>query len=234
MSIRALLRGDGAVSGTITTALDITDSARARRELEKRATFDALTGCQNRSSILAALQSELEREDSTWTGVLYVDLDNFKSVNDTFGHAAGDESLALVAERLRAANRDDDEIGRLGGDEFLALLRGIPGPEVAMSIAERVCDSLRISARLSAAPSSCARASGWPARRPGQCRAEELVDHADAAMYRSKEQAKGRPVLSTGSQEVQPEPDRRSRRAPARHSQSGEAESRRLQTGPAG
>ncbi len=210
MSIRALLRGDGAVSGTITTALDITDSARARRELEKRATFDALTGCQNRSSILAALQSELEREDSTWTGVLYVDLDNFKSVNDTFGHAAGDESLALVAERLRAANRDDDEIGRLGGDEFLALLRGIPGPEVAMSIAERVCDSLRISARLSCGTVELRASVGVACTQARAMPAEELVDHADAAMYRSKEQAKGRPVLSTGSQEVQPEPDRRS------------------------
>ena len=85
--------------------LDVTDSARARQELEKRATFDALTRCHNRSSILAALEHELERDDATTTGVVYVDLDNFKSVNDTLGHAAGDELLVLVAERLRAASR---------------------------------------------------------------------------------------------------------------------------------
>ena len=85
-----------------------TAPARAS-ELEKRATFDALTGCHNRSSILAALQRELEREDSASTGVVYVDLDDFKSVNDTLGHAAGDELLVLVAERLKDASRDDDD-----------------------------------------------------------------------------------------------------------------------------
>ena len=198
MSIRALLRADGAVSGTITTTLDITDSARARRELEKRATFDALTGCHNRSSILAALRSELEREDSTCTGVLYVDLDNFKSVNDTLGHAAGDESLTIVAERLRVANRDDDAIGRLGGDEFLLLLRGIPGPEVAMSVAQRVCGSLRTSARLSSGTVELRASVGVACTEDGAMDAEELISRADAAMYRSKEQAKGLPVLAMG------------------------------------
>ncbi len=201
MSIRALLRPDGAVSGTITTALDVTDSARARQELEERATFDALTGCQNRSSILAALQRELEREDSTCTGVLYVDLDNFKSVNDTLGHAAGDESLILVAERLRAANRDDDEIGRLGGDEFLVLLRGIPGAGVAMSVAQRVCDSLRISAQLSCGSVELRASVGVACTEDGAIDAEELISRADVAMYRSKEQREGLPVLATGTQD---------------------------------
>jgi diguanylate cyclase (GGDEF)-like protein/PAS domain S-box-containing protein len=210
MSIRALLLEDGAVSGTITTALDITDSARARQELEERATFDALTGCQNRSSILAALQRELEREDSTSTGVLYVDLDNFKSVNDTFGHTAGDEALTLVGERLRAANRDDDEIGRLGGDEFLVLLRGIPGAEVAMGVAQRVSDSLRMSAQLSCGSVELCASVGVACTQDEAIGAEELIDRADAAMYRSKEQAEGQPMLAAGPQEGQPEPDRRS------------------------
>jgi diguanylate cyclase (GGDEF)-like protein/PAS domain S-box-containing protein len=217
MSIRALLRADGAVSGTITTALDITDSARARRELEQRATFDALTGCHNRSSILAALQRELEREDSTCTAVLYVDLDNFKSVNDTLGHAAGDESLILVAERLRAANRDDDAIGRLGGDEFVLLLRGIPGPEVAMSVAQRVCASLRMSARLSSGTVELRASVGVACTQDEAIDAEELISRADAAMYRSKEQAKGLPVLATGPKDGRRKPDPKRRRlAPGR------------------
>ena len=229
MSIRALLRGDGAVSGTITTALDITDSARTRRELEKRATFDALTGCQNRSSILAALQSELEREDARCTGVLYVDLDNFKSVNDTFGHAAGDESLVLVAERLRAANRDDDEIGRLGGDEFLVLLRGIPGPEVAISVARRISDSLRTSAQLSAGAVELRASVGIACTDHEAIDAEELISRADAAMYRSKEQAKGLPVLARGSQDGEPTPRHHHRlQAPARNARSGSGESREI------
>ena len=220
MSIRALLRQDDAVSGTITTALDITDSARARQELERRASFDALTRCQNRPSILAALDSELEREDSTCTGVLYIDLDNFKAVNDTLGHAAGDEALVFVAERLRAANRDDDEIGRLGGDEFLVLLRGIPGAEVAMSVAQRVCDSLRMSAQLSCGSVELRASVGVACTEEEPLSAEELIERADAAMYRSKEQAEGRPVLATGPQERRtpaPDGDRQAlRRSPTR------------------
>jgi len=225
MSIRALLRGDGAVSGTITTALDITDSARARRELEKRATFDALTGCHNRSSILAALRSDLEREESTCTGVLYVDLDKFKSVNDTLGHAAGDESLIIVAERLRVANRDDDEIGRLGGDEFLVLLRGIPGPEVAMSVAQRVCASLRTSARLSSGTVELRASVGVACVQDEAIDAEELISRADAAMYRSKEQAKGLPVLAAGPQDGHTMPGSEHRpQAPARSTPRGRGE----------
>src|SRR6204780_5840249 len=99
MSLRALLRPNGEVSGAITCVLDITDSARARQELEKRATFDPLTHCHNRSSILGALQMELEREDSPKTGVVYVVLDDFKPVTNRLGHAAGDEMLTLVAAR---------------------------------------------------------------------------------------------------------------------------------------
>ena len=200
MSIRVLRRASGEVSGAITTVRDVTDSARARQELEKRATFDALTRCHNRSSILAALQRELEREDSTSTGVVYIDLDNFKSVNDTMGHAAGDEVLVLVVDRLTAANRADDEIGRLGGDEFLMLLRGIPGPEVAMSVAQRVCDSLRTSVQLSGGTVELRASLGVACVKDEVITAEELVERADAAMYRSKDQGQGAPVLYTGAQ----------------------------------
>jgi predicted signal transduction protein with EAL and GGDEF domain len=105
MSLRALLRPSGEVMGAITCVLDITDSARARQELERRATFDPLTHCHNRSSVLSTLEVELAREDSACTGVVYVDLDKFKPVNDKLGHAAGDELLVLVAERLRSPER---------------------------------------------------------------------------------------------------------------------------------
>jgi diguanylate cyclase (GGDEF)-like protein/PAS domain S-box-containing protein len=196
MSIRALLRGNDEVSGAIISVLDVTDSARAREELERRATFDALTHCYNRSSILAALEHELHRDDASHTGVLYVDLDHFKSVNDTLGHAAGDEILQLVADRLRAANRDDDRIGRLGGDEFLVLLRGIPGPEVAMSVARRVAESLHSTVELAAGSAELCASVGVACTDGRRITAEELVGRADAAMYGSKEQREGRPVLA--------------------------------------
>ena len=204
MSIRSLLRAGGEVNGAITCVLDITDSARARQELEKRATFDALTGCYNRPSILTALQGELDANNSSLTAVVYVDLDKFKPVNDTLGHAAGDELLALVADRLRVAGRADDIVGRLGGDEFLLLLKDIPGPEVAMRVAHRICTLLGTKFELSSETVELRASVGVAFRGPETptLTAEELIKLADQAMYASKQQALGLPVLATGLHET--------------------------------
>jgi diguanylate cyclase (GGDEF)-like protein/PAS domain S-box-containing protein len=199
MSLRALMRASGQVSGAITCVLDVTDSARAREELERRATFDPLTGCRNRSSILTALERELARKAAIGTGAVYVDLDEFKPVNDGLGHAAGDEVLVLVAERLRLAGRDSDVIGRLGGDEFLVVLQDIPGPDVAMAVADRICRSLSSPFELSAGNVQL-RASvgvGVACSRGETLSAEDLVREADGAMYESKEQRRGLPVLAS-------------------------------------
>jgi diguanylate cyclase (GGDEF)-like protein len=199
MSVRALLRQSGEVSGAITCVLDVTDSARARAELEQRATFDALTRCRNRSSILTAVQQELARGDEVTTGIIYVDLDNFKPVNDSLGHAAGDELLTHMAERLRLTSRGNDDVGRLGGDEFLLLLREIPGPETAMSIAERVCESLLSPFELSCGTIELGASIGVACARARTVSAEELVKRSDEAMYRSKELRRGAPVMAGSS-----------------------------------
>jgi diguanylate cyclase (GGDEF)-like protein/PAS domain S-box-containing protein len=197
MSLRALFRHEDEVSGAITCVLDITDSARARRELERRATYDNLTGCHNRSSILGALDGELEREDRGALAVIYVDLDEFKPVNDKLGHAAGDELLVQVAERLGQASRDSDLVGRLGGDEFLLVLKGIPGSEVAMTVAGRVCTLLESSFELLGGVVQLRGSVGVACCGPGDATSsEELVRRADAAMYLSKGQRQGRPVLA--------------------------------------
>jgi len=196
MSLRALLRQSGEVSGAITCVLDVTDSARARAELEQRATFDALTRCRNRSSILTSVQQELERDDGATTGIIYVDLDNFKPVNDSLGHAAGDELLTHVAERLRLASRGNDEVGRLGGDEFLLLLREIAGPEMAMTIAERLCEALLSPFELSCGTIELGASIGVACATARSMSAEELVKRSDEAMYRSKERRRGAPVLA--------------------------------------
>ena len=199
MSLRALLRQSGEVSGAITCVLDVTDSARARAELEQRATFDALTRCRNRSSILMALQQELERGDGTTTGIIYVDLDNFKPVNDSRGHAAGDELLTHVADRLRVASRGNDDVGRLGGDEFLLLLREIPGPEMAMRIAQRVCEALHAPFELSCGIVELGASIGVACAIAGSASAEELVRRSDEAMYRAKQRRGGLPVLDAAA-----------------------------------
>jgi diguanylate cyclase (GGDEF)-like protein len=195
MSLRALSRVSGEVSGAITCVLDITDSARARQELEHRATYDTLTQVYNRSSILNTLQSELEREDAQ-TGAVYVDLDKFKPVNDTLGHAAGDELLVLVAERLKMASRDSDVIGRLGGDEFLIVLRDLPSAEQAMQVADRISMTLCGSFELSCGSAELRVSIGVACGEAGAVSAEELVRQADAAMYESKSEGTCTPVLA--------------------------------------
>jgi diguanylate cyclase (GGDEF)-like protein/PAS domain S-box-containing protein len=195
MSLRTLRRSSGEISGAITSVLDVTDSARARRELERRATFDALTGCHNRGSILEMLQRELDREDGAVAGVVYVDLDRFKPVNDNYGHAAGDELLAIVAERLRALTRRDDGVGRLGGDEFIVLLPDVRACEVSMRVAERVCSSLRAPIELSLGTVELSASVGVACAEAGALSPDELVKRADGAMYRSKERGEGKPAL---------------------------------------
>ena len=194
MKIRPLQRDSGMVTGVIASVLDVTDAARARRELEQRATFDALTGVHNRASIMDALAAELET--STDTGVVFVDLDQFKSINDGLGHAAGDEVLVDVALRLRAAMRSSDELGRLGGDEFLILLRGVSSFGVAMHAARRISESLRGTCLLSCGSVDLCASVGVACADDPAVTAEELVERADAAMYRSKEQRRGIPVLA--------------------------------------
>ncbi|HTU78290.1 MAG TPA: diguanylate cyclase [Solirubrobacteraceae bacterium] len=214
MSIRRLMRPSGGVSGAITSVLDVTDSARARLELERRATFDALTGVYNRAATLAAVRRELEGDGSTMTAVIYIDLDEFKPVNDNLGHAAGDELLVLVAERLKIASRGEDHVGRLGGDEFLVLLRDVPGPEVAIQVAHRICASLSTAFALSNDPVEVRASVGVACARVGAMTAEEIVKRADGAMYRSKKQGRGLPVLdseATSFQRGQPGRNRAAR-----------------------
>jgi diguanylate cyclase (GGDEF)-like protein/PAS domain S-box-containing protein len=196
MSVRALTRASGDTSGAITCVLDITDSARVRQELEHRATYDTLTHAYNRSSILSVLQDELDRTDGACTGVVYVDLDDFKPVNDTLGHATGDELLVRVTDRLKLASRDSDVLGRLGGDEFLMVLRELPTPDLAMQVAERISMTVCGHFELSGGEADLTVSIGVACGQSGQVTAEELVKRADAAMYRSKSDGRAAPVLA--------------------------------------
>ena len=137
----------GAVTGAIVCVADVTDSVRMREELEHRATFDLLTRCYNRASILQALERTLAepRPDDSGTGVIFIDLDRFKDVNDRLGHAAGDVLLVEVARRLASCTREADLVGRIGGDEFLVVCTRVPDEATTLKIAGQLADALGAS-----------------------------------------------------------------------------------------
>jgi diguanylate cyclase (GGDEF)-like protein/PAS domain S-box-containing protein len=183
---------DGTAS-VLVSVNDITDSAQLREELRVKATFDALTGCYNRGAALVALEQALV-DPTAATAVLFIDLDNFKPVNDRLGHAVGDELLAAVADRLRGVSRSSDIVSRLGGDEFLVVCRGLPdGTETARAISRRVHRVLHEAVVLSAGPVDLSASIGVACSSPG-ITAEELITLADQAMYRAKRGRQG-PVM---------------------------------------
>ncbi|HXQ59026.1 MAG TPA: diguanylate cyclase [Acidimicrobiales bacterium] len=218
VSSRPLNGKDGTVTGAIVCVADITESARMHLELEDKATFDMLTRCYNRGSTMAALDRLLSASGSGPTGVIFIDLDLFKPVNDLLGHAAGDELLVAVAHRLGAAMRDDDIVGRVGGDEFLVVCPHIGGADDALVVARRIGESLTGEIALAAGVIDLRASIGVACSSPAMT-ADALVARADKAMYESKRQGEGVPVLyssATEAADVTGPPTRRraSRRLP--------------------
>jgi diguanylate cyclase (GGDEF)-like protein/PAS domain S-box-containing protein len=198
VSLRALRDAGGAIHGAIACVADITDGAHMREELERRATFDELTGCYNRASIMRALEVNIASgQRHAERAVVFVDLDGFKAVNDCYGHAAGDELLKIVAERLRAAVRDGDIVGRLGGDEFLVVCPDVGGPDEAMKLAERLARSQRTAVDLTDAGVTALVSIGVAWSAGASADAYSIVAQADDAMYASKREGAGRPKLAT-------------------------------------
>jgi diguanylate cyclase (GGDEF)-like protein/PAS domain S-box-containing protein len=197
ISLRALSQEDGTISGAIACVADVTDSARMREELKRRATFDELTGCYNRASIMLALEGNIASgERQADRAVVFVDLDDFKAVNDHHGHAVGDELLSIVAQRLRGVVRVGDVVGRIGGDEFLVVCPDIGGPDQAMELAERLALAMREEVRV-ASGSIVEQVSVGVAWSSGEgSDADALVAQADSAMYASKHEGTGQPKLA--------------------------------------
>ena len=180
--------------GALLSITDITDSVRMREELRAKATFDVLTGCHNRASTLAILEQALASPDGAGTVAVFVDLDRFKPVNDTLGHDAGDEVLMLTASRLASVLRRDDIVGRLGGDEFLVVGRGLDSTDAALALGERIRAALTVPATLETGPIEMRASIGIATATPG-VDAAELIKRADRAMYLSKQAGRGEPVL---------------------------------------
>ncbi len=130
--------------GWVATQEDITERRRAEQQIAHLAHYDALTDLPNRVSFREQLQRELERtRRGEQLAVLYIDIDEFKSVNDSLGHPAGDELLKAVASRLRSCIRETDTVARLGGDEFAIVQTGIKQPSDVMELVKRIYEAIR-------------------------------------------------------------------------------------------
>lgn len=194
-AIGLLRDGGGAVQGYLAVAMDITERKRIERQIENLAYYDPLTNLPNRRLLLETLDSCLEqgRRNGRCGALLYLDLDEFKRLNDARGHAAGDSLLRELAVRLKANLRKGDTIGRLSGDEFVILLPDLgPGPQVAAVMARQIADEIRLAVARPFHLDSwdhCIFASIgmtiFP-KLPGET-SEDLLKQADTAMYAAKE-----------------------------------------------
>jgi diguanylate cyclase (GGDEF)-like protein len=194
MSVRPLVSRTAGVAGAIVCVSDTTESVRMREELEDRASFDVLTRCRNRASVMAALQEAVDGRTAAGVGVLFIDLDRFKPVNDLLGHAAGDELLVAVAGRIGGCLRERDLLGRIGGDEFLVVCPGTVDAEDLLRVAARISDSMKPAVQVAGKALRVRTSIGAACWEAGTT-ADDLVAVADDAMYESKRLRQGLPVL---------------------------------------
>ena len=183
---------DPAIAGYITSIRDITEARALREGLRHQAEHDALTGLPNRQRFFTRLK-ELqsgggERQGDGLeriVGIAYFDLDGFKGINDNLGHAAGDELLAKLADRLAPLIRSGDLIARLGGDEF-AVLVGATSPEVMLAVVNRLDEAVRQPVEVGGELVTIGASFGVATTACGAVDSVELLRRADSAMYSSK------------------------------------------------
>ena len=202
--VQVVRESDGTVHHWATIARDITEERQARAELDRLATHDALTGLPNRVLFLRKTTEALERAGTTGANVavLFIDLDKLKHVNDTIGHAVGDQLIVSIARRLASATRPSDTVARISGDEFVVLCEGVLDEHVALDVAERVRTSITgqvvlqgIEIETGASIGVALATDDLLTGRSAADAAVTLLHAADTAMYKAKQRGRGRSEL---------------------------------------
>lgn len=193
--------GRGEDAYVVATIVDVTARRNAEAELTHHALHDALTGLPNRALLAEQLARALgrARRSGRGVGVLYIDLDNFKDVNDSLGHAAGDELLVDIANRLESCMRDSDMAGRLGGDEFVVVCEELHSVDDITAIADRVAAALTVQLPLAGQMVATSASIGIAHTHDAEANPEDLLREADIAMYRAKSNGRGRYEFSDPS-----------------------------------
>ncbi len=187
------LLDDPSVGGLVLTAHDVSERQALEDQLTHQAFHDALTGLPNRALLTDRVMHALERARRTGfdLAVLFLDVDDFKTINDSLGHVAGDQLLVEMANRLQGCLRGSDTAARLGGDEFAIVLEETDGIEGAARVAARILDAVAPPFTLGGTELLARASIGIVLGRPGQT-AGELLRNADVAMYQAKRQGGNR------------------------------------------
>jgi diguanylate cyclase (GGDEF)-like protein len=202
--VQVVRESDGTVHHWATIARDITEERQARAELDRLATHDALTGLPNRVLFLRKTTEALERAGTTGANVavLFIDLDKLKHVNDTIGHAVGDQLIVSISRRLASATRPSDTVARISGDEFVVLCEGVLDEHVALDVAERVRTAITgqvvlqgIEIETGASIGVALATDDLLSGRSAADAAVTLLHAADTAMYKAKQRGRGRSEL---------------------------------------
>ena len=189
LSIAAIRSDQDGISDYVSVFSDITQRKRDEQQILYQATFDTLTRLPNRTLLFDRLTQAIAsaRREGWKLGLMFVDLDHFKGVNDTFGHVTGDQLLKHVARRLQGAVRESDTIARFGGDEFVILLQDIGQAGDAALVAESVIRSLAIPFELDQREVYTGASIGITLFPDDADNADTLLQYADMAMYQAKE-----------------------------------------------
>jgi diguanylate cyclase (GGDEF)-like protein/PAS domain S-box-containing protein len=191
-TVAANLLEDANVRGLVLNTRDVSDRKELEAQLVHQAFHDGLTGLANRTLFSERVEHALARSDQADLAVLFIDLDDFKHVNDSLGHAAGDQLLVAAARRLQGCLRPSDTAARLGGDEFAVLLERVTDADAAAGVAARILDTLHQPFGLNGRTIPIKASLGAAVGRPGVDNAEELLRNADVAMYAAKAGGKDR------------------------------------------